>query len=80
MQTDDWYSKKGLEPPEHISHGLNADDISTRLQPLKAQSWRLEGNRLIAKTSMGEVVNLIDPSYIMVGVDQQNLPILKKVV
>lgn len=74
-----WFNRHGLTPPRHISHDLRVDDISTKLRPLKAHSWRLEGNRLIAKTDMGDVVNYIDPSYVMTGVDDNNLPILKKI-
>lgn len=75
----DWYARKGLTPPSHTSHGLTADDISKELKQLKPHSWRLEGNRLIAKTEMGELVNHIDPSYILTGVDKNNLPTFKKV-
>lgn len=81
MQNDKdakWFERNGLTPPSSTPHGVSADDLSDRLTPLKAESWRLEGNRLIAKTRMGEVVNLINPNYIMTGVDENNLPILKK--
>lgn len=76
-----WYQKHNVAPPTHIPHGVTADNIREKLQPLRAKSWRLEGNRLIAKTDMGDVVNYISPNYIMTGTDETtNLPILKKIV
>lgn len=73
-----WFDKHGITPPSHVPHGVTPDNVSDKLRPLKVHSWRLEGNRLVAKTDMGEVVNHIDPGYIMTGVDNDNLPIFKK--
>lgn len=78
-KTLEWFEKNGLTPPSHTSHGVSGDDLSHKVQPLKMHSWRLEGNRLIAKTDMGEVVNYIDPQYIMRGVDKRGLPIFAKI-
>lgn len=79
QKTLDWFNRHGVLPPAHTSHGVTLDDITEKLQPLKARSWRLEGNRLIAKTDMGDVVNYIPPNYIMTGIDKDNnLPILKR--
>lgn len=72
-----WYERHGKTPPEHTSHGI--EDVREKLQPLKAHSWRLEGNRLVAKTDMGEVVNYIDPGVVMTGVDENNLPVFKRI-
>lgn len=77
QKTLDFYSRHGLTPPSHVSHGVTPDDIRDKLRPLKAHSWRLEGNRLIAKTDMGDVVNYIDPAYIMIGVEN-DLPVFKR--
>jgi hypothetical protein len=76
--TIDWFNRHGLTPPSHTPHGVTPDDIGDKLRPLKARSWRLEGNRLIAETDMGQVVNYIDPAYIMTGIDKNNLPVFKR--
>lgn len=73
-----WFERQGLTPPSTTPHGVTTDNIREKLQPLKAKSWKLEGNRLIAETDMGPVVNYIDPGYIMTGVDENNLPVFKK--
>jgi hypothetical protein len=78
-KTRAWFERHGLTPPEHIAHGVTPDDIRDKLQPLKARSWRLEGNRLIAETDMGDVVNYIPTNYIMTGVDKDNLPVFRKI-
>lgn len=77
-KTLQWFNRHGLTPPSHTSHGINLEDLSEKLRPLKARSWRLEGNRLIAKTDVGEIVNYIDPGVIMTGVDN-NLPVFKRI-
>lgn len=77
-QTLKWFQKNNLTPPSHTSHGVTADDLADKMHPLKVHRWRLEGNRLVATTDLGEVVNHINPGYIMAGVDERNLPILKK--
>jgi hypothetical protein len=73
-----WFEKHGLTPPSTTPHGVTPDNIAEKLRPLKVHSWRLEGNRLVAKTDMGDVVNHISPEYVMTGVDTNNLPIFKK--
>jgi hypothetical protein len=74
----DFYNKLKLPVPEAISHGTE-EDVSKRLVKLEAKSWRLEGNKLIAETEMGPVVNLIPTDYIMRGIDSNGLPILDKI-
>jgi hypothetical protein len=54
----DFYNKLKLPVPEATPHGTE-EDISKKLVKLEAKSWRLEGNKLIAETEMGPVVNLI---------------------
>lgn len=75
-----WFEKHGLTPPSHTEHGVNQDNIRDKLKRLEAKKWRLEGNRLVAETDMGEVVNYIDPDVIMTGVDENNLPVFKRIV
>jgi len=68
----------GLTPPSHTPHGSD-DDIPSRLKRVEVKKWRQEGNRLIAETDVGELVNLIPTDYIMTGVNDDNLPTFKKI-
>jgi hypothetical protein len=82
MQDDksqSWFNRHGVAPPSSIPHGVSLDDVASKLRPLKAKAWKLEGNRLIADTHMGQVINYIDPGVIMTGVDSDNLPIFKRI-
>lgn len=74
----DFFRKYGLSPPETISHGTE-EDISERLKPSKPTNWRLEGNKLIADTEIGQIVNFIDPGYICTGTDNHGHPVLKRI-
>lgn len=60
-------------------HGTE-EDIRANLKPIKAHSWRQEGNRLIAQTDMGELSQTIPIDYICHGTDAKGLPILRKIV
>jgi hypothetical protein len=79
-KTVKWFERQGLTPPSSTPHGVNLDDLSDKLRPLKPRSWKLEGNRLVAKTDLGDVVNYIDPGVIMTGVDENNLPQFKRII
>lgn len=74
-----WFQRNNLTPPSSVSHGLTPDEIGSKVKPLKPHSWRLEGNRLIAKTEMGELVNYISTDYILTGIDKDGLPVLTKI-
>lgn len=78
-KTLEWFEKNNLTPPSTTQHDLTPDDIKDRVKPLHPHSWRLEGNRLIAKTDMGELVNFIDTGYILTGEDKNGMPILKRI-
>jgi hypothetical protein len=71
----DFYSKHNIAPPEAIAHGTEDELEFVQLKP---NSWRLEGNKLIGDTEMGELVNLIPPNYILTGTDDEGTPIFKK--
>jgi hypothetical protein len=73
-----WFERNGLQKPEHIPHGKQAD-LEARLVPATVSSWRLEGNQLIAETNYGPHVQTIPTDYILVGTDENNLPVLKKI-
>lgn len=79
MQNDSWYQKRGVTPPSSVSHGITVEDISKTLEPVNPRNWRLEGNKLIADTDMGELVNYINTDYILTGTDKNGRPILTKI-
>lgn len=72
----DQMRKWNVPLPTAETHGTQ-DDIRANLKPLKAQSWRMEGNKLIGQTDMGELVQSIPTDYICLGIDNRGLPILK---
>lgn len=77
----DFFRKFKLEPPEAISHNIEdtpSNPLSEQIPKTKVTGWYLDGNRLVAQTELGEVINHIDSGYIMRGVDKNNLPILEK--
>lgn len=75
---DSWFVKNNLKPPEHISHGITDEQLASNMKSVNPRNWRLEGNRLIADTDVGPLVNIIDPSYILTGVDDKGQPVLTK--
>ena len=74
----DFLRKYNIPSPETISHGTELD-VQDKLKAPDILSWRLEGNRLIAETEMGPIVNLIPSDRIMTGLDDKGLPILAKI-
>lgn len=78
QQTVDWFIRKGLTPPSHVPH-LTEEEIRAKMKRLSATQWRQEGNKLIAKTEMGELVNFIPTNLLLKGVDAEGLPILEKI-
>lgn len=86
MHSDDvleMFKRWGKEPPAHYSHEINdtkENPISEQIPKTVPANWRLEGNKLIFETPFGEVINFIPTGYICTGTDENNLPILKKIV
>lgn len=74
----DQMRKWNVPLPTAEAHGTE-DDIRANLKPVKAHSWRLEGNKLITQTDMGELVQFIPTTHILIG-EENGLPILKKIV
>lgn len=64
--------------PTHHPHGTE-EDIRANLKKLNLRSWRLEGNRLIAQTDMGQLVQYIPVDYILTGEDAKGMPIFEKI-
>jgi hypothetical protein len=73
------YERWGVTPPSHEPHGTDKE-IRKNLSKLEPTDWRLEGNKLIYKTEMGEVAQFIPTNYILEGTDSKGLPKFKKVV
>lgn len=67
--------------PSRSPHGTDSYErpASEQLQKLKPRNWRLEGNRLIADTDFGPLINYIPSNLILTGIDAQGLPILTEI-
>lgn len=71
--------KEWGEPlPSRDAHGTD-DDIRSNLKSVNPRNWTLEGNKLIADTEVGKLVQTIPTSHILIGTDAQGLPIFKQV-
>jgi hypothetical protein len=75
----DSYRKLGVEPPQAQAHGTE-EYIESRMEPLKVKKWELNGNTLIGTTAEGvKMAQQIPVDYILVGMDTDNRPLLKKI-
>ena len=74
-----FYRKHGKEPPKVFEHGTEAD-IKAGMVELKPTRWWQEGNELKGETELGITTTLLPTDTILVGVDEDNLPIFRKVV
>lgn len=72
------YEALGVEPPKHQEHGTDAD-IRNNMQRATPIRWFQRGNELVAETELGELVNMIPTDMMLTGVDDKNMPILKKI-
>lgn len=74
-----WFHKVGKTPPSHQPHGTETD-IAQNMHPIKPNSWRVEGNKLIGDTEVGQLVQNIPTNLICTGTDDDGLPVFKKIV
>lgn len=74
----DWFLKNELTPPKTQPHGTD-EDIRNNLKPAKMWGWKLVGNQLECETDLGKLVQTIPSDYILVGEDENNHPILRKI-
>jgi hypothetical protein len=74
-----FYRKHGKAPPKHFEHGTE-DDIKDNMVLLKPKQWRMEGHTLIAETEHGTHVQNIPTDQILIGTDDDGLPVFRKVV
>jgi hypothetical protein len=75
---DAWFHKQGVAPPERIQHDLTPDDIQERVQSINPKNYRAEGDRLIADTDVGTLVQYIPTTHIFTGTDENGLPTFRK--
>lgn len=76
-----WLDRIGKTRPTQDKHGVDSPEnpISDKLEKLQPRNWRLEGNKLIADTAMGPLVQFIPTDLILTGIDENGLPILTKI-
>lgn len=73
-----WYQRNGVEPPEHIPHGVE-EDITEKMKGTVHGAWQQRGNRLICtKCPNHHMTDPIPIDRILTGTDNNGLPILKK--
>jgi hypothetical protein len=71
------YEQLGVTPPTSQPHGTD-DDIRKNLTPPKVTKWFQRGNELVGETDIGEIVSMLPTDIMLTGVDENNLPIFKK--
>lgn len=76
---EDFYRKLDAAPPTVETHGTE-EDVRANMQKLLPNSWWLDGNKLHGHTEMGELVQTIPTSHILVGTDDKGLPIFREIV
>lgn len=74
-----FYRKHGKAPPKHWEHGTE-QEIRENMVRLRPGSWRLEGNQLIGQTELGTLVQTVPSDVILVGTDDDGLPMFKRVI
>lgn len=74
---EEMFQRWGKEPPAHFPHGTT-DEIRANLKQAKCTNWRMEGNKLMADTDFGPLVQIIPTNYICHGTDDKGMPILVK--
>lgn len=77
-----WFDRMNLRRPTHTEHGLEdtvENPLSKQLIRFRTSNWRRDGNMLVCDTDNGPLTQYLDPAYIVLGTDDDGLPILKKV-
>ena len=76
-----WFDRYNLQRPVNLPHGEDTyeNPISAKLEKMNGSNWRMEGNKLICDTPNGPMAQFLPVDYIMTGVDDQGLPLLKKI-
>ena len=75
----DFYHKVlKTEAPSAVAH-LTEEELWKNMKQLKPKSWTLRGNQLEGMTEQGRLVQTIPTSHILVGSDNEGLPIFRRV-
>lgn len=64
--------------PSIKAHGY-PDEIRENLKQMKPKTWKLQGNKLIGDTEMGELAQFIPTNYVLLKTDEDGLPVFKKI-
>jgi len=73
----DQFKEWGVPLPTRDVH-IKDEDIAKNMEKAEVKSWRQEGNKLIAETQLGDVVNFLPTDTMLTGV-KNNRPVLTKV-
>lgn len=73
------FKEWGVPLPTREVHGTSAD-IRSNMEKAHCTNWRMEGNKLIADTQFGPLVQFLPTDMICRGTDDKGLPILEKIV
>lgn len=74
----DAFRKMGAPLPVANVHGTD-EQIRERLKPMKVDKWELQGNTLIGYADGVKMAQQIPTDMILLGTDENNLPILQKI-
>ena len=78
-----WFDRMKVKRPAHFEHGLEdtaENPLSKQLVKLRTWDWKRDGNYITCMTDQGKLTQYLDPSYIVLGTDDDGMPILKKLV
>lgn len=78
-----FFERHQLQPPTHEEHGVVdtwEHPLSDRLIKGNPRNWHLEGNMLSCQTDFGPLSQTIPADHILIGEDENHLPILKRLV
>ena len=67
-----------VEPPSATAHATK-EEIMANMKQLKPRSWTLKGNQLEGMTEQGRLVQTIPTSHILVGTDNDGMPIFRRI-
>lgn len=68
-----------LPLPTRELHGT-PDDIRGNLKSINPRNWRQQGDKLIAETDIGPLINFLPTNIQLQGTDEDGLPTFKKLM
>lgn len=75
--SDEWYISKGVEPPEHISHGQE-EDIKAKMANIKHGKWTQQGNVVTCGVCPYRHSSIVPVNVLLTGTDDNGLPMFKE--